>query len=107
MGVPVMSDGDTEAHLEALEGEIEQIKSQLGQLSVHGKAIESLAGLASDLLRLTRLSQRSADEDRAIMREMQSEMREMQTEIRGLQAENRQILEYLFGQQRNNGGGSR
>jgi uncharacterized coiled-coil DUF342 family protein len=38
----------------------------------------------------------SADEDRAIIREMQREIREMQSEVRGLQTENRRILDHLL-----------
>jgi uncharacterized coiled-coil protein SlyX len=102
-----MSDG--EARLEALEERIGQVESRL---SAHDGSIEALARMATELLRGLR---QSASEDRAILRELQNSasedralIREIQSEVRGLQAENRQILEYLFGQQRNNGGsGSR
>lgn len=86
-GVPVMSE-DIGARLDALEAEIRQIRSQL---TLHDSAIQSLAGLTTDLLELARLNERRANEDRAVMREIQNE-------VRG-------ILQYLFNQQRNNGSG--
>ncbi|WP_017714731.1 hypothetical protein [Kamptonema formosum] len=102
-----MSDG-TETRLDALEERIGQIEARL---SAHDGSIESLARMAAELLRGLR---QSASEDRAILRELQNSanedralIREIQSEVRGLQVENRQILDYLFQQRNNGGGGSR
>lgn len=63
-----------------------RILNQLAERQTQTEAaVESLADA------VTRLTQ-NAEADRAVMREMQSD-------IRGLQTENRQILQYLFGQQ--------
>ncbi|MCY7322629.1 MAG: hypothetical protein LH660_12725 [Phormidesmis sp. CAN_BIN36] len=50
----------------------------------------------SDVVSMITVLAQSADEDRAIMREMQGEIREVQGEVKGLQTENRRILDHLL-----------
>jgi uncharacterized coiled-coil DUF342 family protein len=82
---------------ETLQQDIHQLARQ--QQADHQEMRTNIRDVVSMITTLAE----SADEDRAIIREMQGEIREiqgeireMQSEVRGLQTENRRILDHLL-----------